>query len=164
MDEKLIAVASAVRELKTQVLSTQDKMDIQVEDLTRKVSQVRAQKGDKGEPGPAGQSGSPGQNGKDGSDGEDAPKIVDIYFNEIDNHLMFQFNDGTEIDAGEILVDGLKKQINVFQQRYLTKTVDGGGSANQEVFIDEQPTINYPAISFLSVVSTDYYTFTVNVP
>lgn len=89
-------------------------------------------KGERGEQGPAGRDGRngtdglpglPGANGRDGKDGKDGSDGIDgvgIASVEVtfDNSLVVRLTDGSEIDAGEINVQGSSQPSTAVIQQY----------------------------------------------
>lgn len=102
--------------------------------------------------------GKPGEPGKPGEDGDDGVGIAKIEQRGSTTHFFVVLTDGTEyklrLPQGQTTGGGVA-----------IRSAGGGGSGQQEVFIDEQPALDYPAISFTGVVGyPGLYIESVNVP
>lgn len=83
-------------------------------------------------------SGKPGENGKNGVDGVGIAAI-----RQTADNIIIELTNGQEEKIK------LPKQAPL----YIGSSRHGGGSSQREVFIDEQPVIDYPAVSFNQVAS-----------
>lgn len=79
-------------------------------------------------------------------------ELIDVKLNTQDE-LVHKFDDGSTI----------KTDLSRLSKKHITQNV-AVSSSNPEVFINQQPELNYPAISYSLVEGTGYYTQSVNVP
>lgn len=104
--QKFIALAAKIKSLEAQLNEAKAHVTV-----VEKQVGPQGPKGDKGDPGKDGRDGLDGRNGRDGSDGRDGVDgsdgigidSVEVTF---DNSLVVRLTDGTEIDAGEINIQG----------------------------------------------------------
>ena len=137
LSEKLLVLAKRIVSNESEIKN--------VKSTVKKIqSRVEAAVWKQGEPGKPGEDGLPGKNGKDGRAGRDATSITDVYISA-DGHLVVLLTDGSEIDAGEIPASQSENS-NVYSISKQTGL--------SEVFIDEEPSISYPAIAFAPVAGT----------
>jgi hypothetical protein len=137
--QKFILLASKIKSLESKL-----------SEATTKVSTVEKQigpqgpRGDKGEPGKDGRDGRDGRDGSDGQDGRDGSDGVGIESVEVtfDNSLVVRLTDGSEIDAGEINVQGLggSPSTAVIQQyagpRIFVQATEPSGASVGDIWFD----------------------------
>lgn len=119
--EKLIKLATVVGRLKEQVNELSNKADTIVKREGPKGAKGdKGDKGDTGLPGKDGRDGTDGRDGRDGKDGVDGKDGLGVVDAEVtfDNSLVLKLSDGTEIDAGEINVNGGAGNGTVLKQQY----------------------------------------------
>lgn len=119
--DKLIKLATVVGKLKQQVSELTSTTETIV-----KLEGPQGPKGDKGERGQDGkdgrdgrdgQDGRPGADGQDGADGADGVGVVGAEV-ALDNSLVLRLSDGSEIDAGQINVQGKGDGQTILKQQY----------------------------------------------
>lgn len=120
-----IALSDASNEAKIEAIGiVLDKKVQELEKISVETSLIPGPKGDKGEkgddgkPGKDGVDGRPGINGKDGKDGvngidgQNGVGVEDAYI-DFDNSLVIKLTDGKEINAGDLNLDNLQKELIV---------------------------------------------------
>jgi len=133
------------------ILSAFDALDKKLNALTDRVETIKLQKGEKGDKGERGEpgqrgadgrdgingadgrNGSDGKQGRDGKDGQGGNGVADARI-DLDGHLVFILDDGSEIDAGAL---DTGKAVNYYQM-----SSGGGGNAG---------------IKYTAVTTTPYY-------
>lgn len=120
-----IVVSDASIEAKVEAIGiVLDKKVQELEKTAYQTSQIpgpKGEKGDKGDRGPAGKDGidgkaakdgKNGKDGKDGKDGEDGVGVSNAYI-DFDNTLVLELTDGNQINAGDLNLEELKKELVV---------------------------------------------------
>jgi hypothetical protein len=113
--DKSFFLASAIKQLREDLKGSSESLRASLSDLEKKVRGVAKQEGPKGSRGFTGAPGAKGKDGEAGKDGISAPKIESIYI-AADDHLVFKFEDGSEIDAGEIPIG--EGSVQILKQIY----------------------------------------------
>lgn len=93
--------------------------------------------------------------GKDGKDGKDGKR----------GFVLNGSSSGGGTGGGgiESVVAGTGIEVDNSDPKNPVISATGGGAGNQEVFINEQPAINYPAISYTLIAGTNLYRQSINV-
>ena len=120
-----IALSDASIEAKVEAIGiVLDKKVQELENTAVQTSQIPGPKGEKGDKGDAGKDGKDGvagkdgkdgvdgKDGKDGEDGEDGVGVANAYI-DFDNTLVLELTDGNQINAGDLNLEELKKELVV---------------------------------------------------
>jgi hypothetical protein len=119
--EKLLLLATKLKDLKSFV-------ETEIASLKSSIASISVKQGQQGPVGPAGKEGKPGRDGsdgrdgrdgadgKDGIDGKDGVSVVNASI-DFDGALVLSLSDGTVIDAGVVVPQGLSEAYNVSVSR-----------------------------------------------
>ena len=105
------------------------------------VGRVVGRDGKDGTDGRNGADGRDGERGADGTDGADGRGIDNAEIND-DGHLILTYSDGVEQDVGRVVSEAVTNTV--------TEIIKSGGKGKQQIFVNEEPAIDYPALSFVA--------------